>query len=70
MNGNFTYVCGNCGHEHYRVIKDGVITEDRHSTKYGEAERIIVTKAACQETKRQLSPIQQLRQLEAAGLAK
>lgn len=27
--GNLTIVCTNCGHEHYRYCKDGVITEDR-----------------------------------------
>lgn len=29
LNGNFRIHCPNCGHIHYRVIKDGKITEDR-----------------------------------------
>lgn len=27
--GNLTIKCPNCGHNHYRYCKDGVITEDR-----------------------------------------
>jgi predicted nucleic acid-binding Zn-ribbon protein len=27
--GNLTIVCPNCGHEHYRYVENGVITEDR-----------------------------------------
>jgi DNA-directed RNA polymerase subunit RPC12/RpoP len=29
LNGNHVVNCPKCGHEHYRVIKDGVVTEDR-----------------------------------------
>lgn len=68
MTGNYVIVCGHCGHEHYRTIKDGVVTADRHTAKYGEAERILVMPSACSEKKRELSPIQQLRQHEVAGL--
>lgn len=68
MTGNFIIVCGHCGHEHFRVIEKGVVTSDRHSVKYGEADRIHVQPSACSEKKRELSPIQQIRQREAAGL--
>lgn len=27
--GNLTVVCPRCGHEHYRYVENGVITEDR-----------------------------------------
>jgi len=67
MNGNYIIVCGNCGHEHFRAIKNGVVTSDRHSAKLGEAERIIVLKSQTQKEKRQLGAIAQLRQMEAAG---
>jgi len=29
INGNHVLQCPNCGHEHCRVVKDGIITEDR-----------------------------------------
>jgi len=38
MFGNYTIECPSCGHHHYRVIKDGIITEDRHNDKLGETE--------------------------------
>lgn len=69
MTGNYIVVCGNCGHEHYRTIVKGVVTADRHSAKYGEAERIHVMKSASQREKRKLGAIAQFRQMEAAGLA-
>lgn len=69
MTGNYIIVCGNCGHEHYRTIVKGQVTSDRHSEKYGEAERIHVMKSASQPTKRQLGLVAQFRQMEAAGLA-
>lgn len=31
LNGNHMFKCPNCGHEHYRVVKDGKITEDRYN---------------------------------------
>lgn len=70
MTGNYIIVCGNCGHEHYRVIVNGVVTSDRHSKAYKDAEKIWVMKSACQKEKRQLGSIAQFRQIEAAGLAK
>lgn len=72
MNGNYTIVCGNpkCLHQHYRVIKDGVVTGDRHNKALPAAELIHVMPSASQATKRVLSPIQQMRQMEAAGLHK
>ena len=29
LNGNHIITCPNCGHEHYRVVKDGIVTEGR-----------------------------------------
>lgn len=47
IDGNYTIVCPSCGHEHFRKIKGGVITGDRHNqfTK-GYTERIVVPKSA------------------------
>lgn len=69
MTGNYIIVCGNCGHEHYRTIVKGVVTDDRHSANYKTAERLHVMKSATQPTKRQLGLVAQFRQMEAAGLA-
>ena len=35
QNGDHVIVCPNCGHEHCRVIKDGVITEARWDRRNG-----------------------------------
>lgn len=35
LNGNHVLNCPNCGHEHCRVVKDGVITEDRWDSRNG-----------------------------------
>lgn len=72
MNGNYIIICGHCGHEHHRQIKNGVVTGDRITIdgKDGTAERIHVMPSACQPTKRKLGAIAQFRQMEAAGLAK
>ena len=70
MNGNYTIICGNCGHEHYRVIKDGVVTEDRHDKNRPPAEVIHVMKSASQKEKRQVGTISRIREMVAAGLMK
>ena len=36
LNGNHIITCPNCGHEHCRVIKDGVITGDRWDSRNGQ----------------------------------
>jgi hypothetical protein len=30
MNGKFRIICPACGHKHYRIITDGLVTGDRH----------------------------------------
>ena len=42
MNGNYTIECPNCQHHHYRVVMDGIITQDRHSKKYELSESIML----------------------------
>lgn len=32
VNGNYCIECAYCGHEHYRTIKDGTVTESRYDT--------------------------------------
>ena len=41
VNGNHVVECPRCGHEHCRVIKDGVITSERFDSR---ADRIDVDK--------------------------
>jgi len=33
LNGNHVLECPNCGHEHCRVVKDGIITGDRWDSR-------------------------------------
>ena len=33
VNGNHRIICPHCGHVHFRVVKDGVMTGDRWSMK-------------------------------------
>lgn len=35
LNGNHVLECPNCGHEHCRVVKDGLITDDRWDSRNG-----------------------------------
>jgi hypothetical protein len=35
LNGNHVLNCPNCDHEHCRVVKDGIITDDRWSSRNG-----------------------------------
>jgi hypothetical protein len=51
LNGAHCVVCPSCKHEHYRIIKDGVISEDRAPTNAKSyAIRICPTKAAYSKT--------------------
>ncbi len=35
IDGNHVIKCPNCGHEHCRVVKNGVVTEDRWDSRNG-----------------------------------
>ena len=70
MYGNYTIVCGHCAHHHYRVVKAGHVTADRHDKRLGVSEVIHVMPSAAQKEPRKLGSIAQLRQLEATGLIK
>jgi len=48
--GNMTFECPVCHHHHFRVVKDGVITKDRHSERLGKAEIIIGLKSTISDT--------------------
>jgi len=35
LNGNHEIICPKCGHVHCRVVKDGIITDDRWDSRNG-----------------------------------
>jgi len=49
MFGNYTVVCCNCDHEHFRVIDKGVVTQERHDKRLGQSEKIMVLKATLRD---------------------
>ncbi len=51
MWGNFTIQCPNeaCKHHHFRVIKEGLVTGDRHNERLGKAEIIIGLKSTLRD---------------------
>lgn len=42
MNGNYTVECPHCGHHHYRVVRDGIITQDRHKDEYELSRSVLI----------------------------
>lgn len=69
MNGNHIMNCPNCGHKHYRVVKDGRITEDRFNEHLKDRHEIIAMKSACVPAKerRHLGNIARIREQESTG---
>lgn len=41
LDGNHVLNCPNCGHEHCRVVKDGLITDDRWDSRNGPTYQIV-----------------------------
>lgn len=71
MHGNYTIRCGNCGHEHYRAIKNGIVTEERHNSVLNHGDTIHVMPSACfAEKKENKSMIIKFREMVTAGLAR
>jgi hypothetical protein len=50
MWGNYTIECPACGHHHFRVIKDGLITDERHDKRMGNATVIQCLKSTISDT--------------------
>ena len=54
LNGNHVLNCPNCGHEHCRVVKNGVITDDRWDRRNGStfiiSPRVITSSATTVST--------------------
>jgi hypothetical protein len=72
MNGNYIVECGNpdCKHHHFRTIKKGVITGERHNGNERICDTLHVLPSQTSKTRREASPVTEFRRLEAAGLAK
>ena len=67
-DGNYTIICGNCKHQHYRVVRKGRVTEDRHNKSLSHGDTIHVMPSACSKDKRKLGMIAQIRAMGVAGL--
>jgi len=52
MFGNYTIQCPNpkCEHHHFRYVKEGVVTDDRHNVRGGQAEIIVGLKSTFNDT--------------------
>jgi len=68
LEGNHVVVCPNCGHKHYRVVKEGLITDCRFHSGMDIADEIIPMKSAFTRERRTFGSIAQIRQAEAVGL--
>ena len=49
-NGQFTMVCPKCNHQHFRIIKNGLVTDDRHPSRDGSCEIIIGLESTLRDT--------------------
>lgn len=50
LNGNHVLHCPNCGHMHCRVVRNGVITEDRWASANGQAIPVYATTSSATST--------------------
>jgi DNA-directed RNA polymerase subunit RPC12/RpoP len=67
LEGNHIINCPNCGHQHYRFVKEGLITDCRFYEGKDIADEVIPMKSAYQKEKRVLGGVALIRQLEAVG---
>lgn len=67
MFGNYTIECPNptCKHHHFRVIKEGLVTEDRHDKKLGATEIVPGLLATLRDVPRHDDPTYRRSQLRA-----
>lgn len=50
MWGNYSIICPKCNHVHYRFVNNGLVTDDRHDKRAGEAEMIVGLKSTLRDT--------------------
>jgi len=65
MWGNYTFRCPSCGHDHYRVISKGLITQDRHDQRKGTAQIIVGLGSTVRDTPWHDDPDFRRRQMQA-----
>jgi hypothetical protein len=69
LNGNHIMVCP-CGHRHYRLVQDGIITSERFNEGLVIADEIVPMSSARvpESQRRQRGEMAVLREMEAVGL--
>lgn len=72
LDGNHIVVCPKCGHMHYRVVQNGIITEERYNSTLCVAEELHFTRSAAVHAseRRQYGNIARIREAEASGFHK
>ena len=57
LNGNYRIHCPNCGHVHYRAVRNGAITEDRFPVNDCEIliEDIYPMKSSCRDYQKEVA---------------
>lgn len=65
MTGEYVIECPGCKHHHFRRIKDGLVTGDRHSQKEDTAEIIMGLKSTLRKKPYHNDPIFRRNQLKA-----
>jgi hypothetical protein len=57
LNGNYRIHCPNCGHIHFRVVKNGVITEGRFTDDPSSPiiEDIYPMKSSCRDEQKEIT---------------
>ena len=63
MYGNYTIECPACKHHHFRVIEFGLVTQDRHNERLGDAEIIIGLASTLSDTPWHDDPVFRRQQL-------
>lgn len=56
ISGDFMIVCPNCGHEHPRTIKEGVMKEDNEVKVKGKS-RIVINRGSISGTRERIVPM-------------
>lgn len=65
MFGNYTIECPSCKHHHFRVIKEGLVTRDRHDDRLGTATVLMSMPSTVRATPYHDDPIFRRSQLKA-----
>lgn len=50
IDGNYTIICPNCGHEHLRIVEDGKVTDKRWGSRNIHYPTYLITNATTSTT--------------------